>query len=249
MKAFNQIDMSTEKRVLLSYASILSILSFFILLSPLFGQERDTLHNKPEVCIDIKKDFDEDGNLTGYDSSYSWFWSGKDLIPVDVDSLIRHFRKHSGGFGFLWSEDPFRFYPITPDSLWSRYKNFDQPDSSRYSYLDEFFNDDFFERFDLFIPPYPYYHRWDYHKDDSLGISYFDNEYWDRFFDEHLNREGLNEKLQEQQRNFEERYEKYLEEHRKLIEKYFNTPYQEDDQTPEMKKKPPSNSKGTSGKI
>lgn len=54
--------------------------------------------NKPDVRIKVNKEFDNKGNITRYDSTYSYSWSGNGQIPMDADSLLKKFN-HNFSFG------------------------------------------------------------------------------------------------------------------------------------------------------
>ena len=117
-----------------------SFISFFIILSPVLAQNEDELQdNKPKVEIDVKKQYDENGNITGYDSSYSWTWQGYQIHPGDLDSIFSRLNKNFDKFSFHFPPMPQFFYYDYPlnDSLWMSFHNFDD--------LGELFNDLNFE--------------------------------------------------------------------------------------------------------
>jgi len=68
-----------------------TLIIFNLAIAPLFGQDNKQDENKPapEEKIDIKKEFDEDGNITKYDSSYSWTWSGDDFMDEEMRREIQ----------------------------------------------------------------------------------------------------------------------------------------------------------------
>ena len=186
MKAYKPVNLSFEKKVVFSYAVVLSFISFFILLSPVLAQNEDELQdNKPKVEIDVKKQFDENGNITGYDSSYSWTWKGENFPIEDLDSIFRKFHKNFDQFSFHFPPIPYFFYHDNPlnDSLWMSFHNFDN--------LGELFND-------------------------------FD-------FEDYIPSEDFYNKFSDQHEDFLKRYNEYLKEHQKLIEKYFHEPFHNED--------------------
>ena len=89
---------------------------------------RDSL-NKPKVNIQVNKHYDTKGNVIGFDSTYTSFYSNIDGDTLKMDSLMRSFDRHFnlGKTSFL-SRDF--------DSLFFN-------DSLRYP---DFFHDDFFLR-------------------------------------------------------------------------------------------------------
>jgi len=91
MKAYKPINLSFEKRIVFSYAVLLCFVCSFIVLSPVLAQDNDK--NEPEVKIDIKKEYDEQGNVIGYDSTYSWCWHGKNFNQFH-DSVYGHFKNY-----------------------------------------------------------------------------------------------------------------------------------------------------------
>jgi hypothetical protein len=90
---------------------------------------------KPDVRVKVQKEYDDQGNITRYDSTYSYSWSGDGDTPCDIDSLFKGFNRGFGfspgweksileRFGFRWwnegdslPDNPFRFnYPF--DDFW-----------------------------------------------------------------------------------------------------------------------------------
>lgn len=71
MKAFKSINLKQEKRLVITYASMLSILSCFILLSPVWAQDQDNTDLIPRVRWDVQKDLNSAGKLLRYDSTWS----------------------------------------------------------------------------------------------------------------------------------------------------------------------------------
>lgn len=74
-------------------------------------KERESLSNlknKPKVDIKVNKKYDDNGNLIGYDSTYTWSYSNMqgDTVIVDADSVITHFMPNIGN-QFPDLNDPF----------------------------------------------------------------------------------------------------------------------------------------------
>jgi len=200
-------------RMVWVYAVVMSAAAIFTVLSPALAQVDKPECDEPEIRWDVKKDYDRDGRLSRYDSTWTWSWQGHGQPPLDMDSLFGHFHEGFEGFGqmpgFDWDEfmmpfddwpdwpgmppmpafPPFRYHPYGSDT------SFDMP----------------------FGDPW-------YHNTDSLpGAEHF---YWqqpgfpfggpyppERFYDDE-DLKGM--------KDFDRRYREYLEEHRKLIEKYFH---------------------------
>ena len=79
-----------EKRFDRLFSGIIAVLVMMILWSisgPLFAQT-DKKTNEPKVEIKIKKQYDNNGKLIGYDSTYSWSWSGSGALPEGADSMF-----------------------------------------------------------------------------------------------------------------------------------------------------------------
>ncbi len=240
MKAFRQINLQLENQMVFSYAAILCFLCSFIILNPLFGQENDEQDSKPEVRIDVNKEYDENGNVVGYDSTYKWFWSGKEITNMNFDSIFEKFhndfehwndnfeRNHLHSFGY------FHY----PGGQWNHF------DSSLYSNLNDLFDEEFMDRFNF---------NHDYFRfSDSTFTSYFNFEDFDQKFnmDDFLGNQELLEKLNEDQEVYMERFREYQKEHQQLIEKYFGEPQQNNDEDIEydQNKYKPENKKVKSDK-
>jgi hypothetical protein len=85
--------------------------------------------NSPKTDIKVNKEYDDQGNLIRYDSTYSYSYSNMDNDTIFNDSIFNVFRGHYIDH-FLSSGDPF-------------FKDFFFQDSIM---KDEFFDDDFFMR-------------------------------------------------------------------------------------------------------
>ncbi len=202
MKAFKQINLNFENRMVFSYAAILCFLCSLIVLNPLFGQDHEkTDSNRPEVKIDIQEEFDANGNITGIDSSYIWYWSDKECTTQNLDSLF----KNLGEDFNQWENYFYRnhFEPFNhlhhPEWQWNNL------DSSLYS---DIFDKEFLDQFNFDNDYFPFY--------DSTITSYFD-------FQE------FNQQFNEKHSDYLERLKNYQKEHHKLFEKYFGESFNEDE--------------------
>jgi hypothetical protein len=64
----------------------------FFLNKPCFAQDLNKeKQKKPDVKIKVNKEFDDKGNITRFDSTYSYSWSGNGQIPSNLDSLFKGF--------------------------------------------------------------------------------------------------------------------------------------------------------------
>jgi len=114
---------------------------FFIFLSsvcnaqekdvPIVGQ--DTLANKPQTKIFVNKEYDQEGNLIKFDSTYSYFYSNTESDSLFGDSTFAIFRDD------FFNLFPLKQRPFLNDLFF---------EDSLLSY--DFFKDDFFtKRFQL----------------------------------------------------------------------------------------------------
>lgn len=92
-------------------------------------EEKEQTTNKPEEKWEVKKEYDEFGNLTKYDSIYSYYYSNieGDTIQVNLDSVMNSFK------GYFKENIPFN---------WDKhFSYFPQNDSL---FIKDFFKDDYF---------------------------------------------------------------------------------------------------------
>jgi hypothetical protein len=85
--------------------------------------------NSPKTDIKVNKEYDDQGNLIRYDSTYSYSFLNMDNDSIPNDSIFSMFRDHFN-HQFLFSEDPF-------------FKDFFFQDSVM---NENFFDDNFFEK-------------------------------------------------------------------------------------------------------
>ena len=59
-------------------------------------QQKEKIENKPQKSWTVNKEFDENGNVIRYDSTYTWSYSNVegDLVNVNVDSLMNSFKSY-----------------------------------------------------------------------------------------------------------------------------------------------------------
>jgi len=87
--------------------------------------------NQPKIDIKVNKEYDENGNIIRYDSSYSssYFYSNSDLTEKEMDSIMNSFK-------------PF-FFDNYSNILDHSFDRFFFNDSL---FFNDFYRDDFFER-------------------------------------------------------------------------------------------------------
>ena len=73
------------------------MLSGFILTGESAAQKKDK--DQPRINIDVKREYDDHGNIIRYDSSYSYSWSGN-ADDMDTDSLLKEFHHHREIYSF-----------------------------------------------------------------------------------------------------------------------------------------------------
>jgi hypothetical protein len=93
--------------------------------------EKDTTIVKPIEKWDVKKEYDEFGNLIRYDSIYSWSYTNTkgDSIQVNLDSIMDSFKGYLGETTPRKWEDDFFYFPKN-DSM----------------FMKDFFKNDYFFR-------------------------------------------------------------------------------------------------------
>lgn len=203
MKAFKQINLSFENRLVFSYAAILCFLCSFIVLNPLFGQVQEKADsNRPEVKIDVQKEFDEQGNVIGYDSTYSWYFSGKKLTNFDFDSIFEGSQDYFNDWNKYFDRKYFKQYSQLLYQDW-QWQNLD---SSMFSDLGNLFDEEFLDQLNFRNEYFPFY-------DSSISFNF----------------EEFSHQFKEDHNDYFERLKNYQEEHQQLIEKYFGEPFKEDE--------------------
>lgn len=89
---------------------------------------KDSL-NKPKISVEVNRRYDEKGNVIGFDSKYSSYYSNVKADTAQMDSLMHRFD---------------RYFNFNHSSLWDRqFNTLFFNDSTRYP---DFFHDDFFMR-------------------------------------------------------------------------------------------------------
>jgi hypothetical protein len=124
-------------------APVLAILVIFVVSAFIFqrtdAQKKDvaaTGGKNPKVNIKVNKQTDKNGNVTRYDSTYVWSWSGNENVPENMDSLISSMHKR------FFKNDFFDKDSLFSKQFQSGFQNLN--DSSFFSgNFGQFFNDDF----------------------------------------------------------------------------------------------------------
>jgi hypothetical protein len=120
------------------------------------NQDQDSIR-KPDIHISVNKKTDEKGNITEYDSTYSYSYSSNSNNDKIIDSLMQKF--HSD-FGFFdennvvprSNQDLFFKSPFRNDTSFGQFQNIDKMMKTQMEammreqdkMMKMFFNDDFF---------------------------------------------------------------------------------------------------------
>lgn len=107
------------------------------------SQENDSTSIKPKEAWDVKKEYDEQGNLIKYDSIYSWAYSNikGDSLRVNLDSIMDSFKIYFGENRPIKWKEGFSYFPEN-DTI----------------FMNDFFNHNFF------------YNKWDNQQNEIEGL-------------------------------------------------------------------------------
>jgi hypothetical protein len=120
----------------------------------------DEKSNTPKTNIKVNKEFDKDGNLIRYDSTYSYFYSNTENNPLLSDSIFNTFKDHFNQ-NYFYSKDPYFENFFFKDSLLmqdfykkdffiNRFKNNSEALDSLFYKMDQLKNDYFDRQFNEF---------------------------------------------------------------------------------------------------
>lgn len=91
-------------KIIYVYNSLLILASIFFIINPVFSQdENENTSKDPNTQINVIIEYDDEGNLTRYDSTYTWSWSG-DAYLIDFDSLMDNWNQHFREFEFYLND-------------------------------------------------------------------------------------------------------------------------------------------------
>lgn len=125
----------------------------FIFSTSGFGQDKDqdaSESREPEVKTEIRKEYDENGNLYRYDSVYTWKWTDEGNFN---EEFFKNFEENFGQFHREWEGfgEGFMSKFYLDDKAFEKFKDmqkdfeFNYPDSTFFEdHFKEFFNDDQF---------------------------------------------------------------------------------------------------------
>jgi len=135
-----------------------------LILSSCNGQEKqiknDTLNNvkdTPKENIKVNKEYDKDGNLIRYDSTYTYFYSNIKNNQIKEDSIFNDFRKifdsyypfsHKEYFNDLFFEDSLIKYDFyKKDFFTQRFRQNMEQTEKMFQKMDSIKNKYFMEQF------------------------------------------------------------------------------------------------------
>lgn len=211
MKAFRQISFKQENRLVWSYSGALIVFAIFFTITPVFAQWDEP--DEPKVTIDVKKEYDDDGNLVKVDSVRTWVWSGHSFSDYGSDSIWQNFSEHFEDFSPR-NFDQFGFHGLPPGQGLFNFWEWNESDSTAISQFEDYFDEEFLEQFNESFNS-DEFKNWSFPPLDSTKFSYFPFENLKDHFDDNYH---------EQFDDMQERLRLYHEEHQKLIEKYFHQP-------------------------
>jgi len=137
-------------KTLLSYRLYFAICFCLIIGLPVMAQVDDQdKKNEPTIKWEVKKEYDENGNLIRYDSVASTYWHYHSFGDHDFDSsFCEFFKSMPEDFDknlFLWKDMP-HAYPDFPDIHWFFNDSIKKGPHSSLPYIEPF-PDDFYEHF------------------------------------------------------------------------------------------------------
>ena len=152
---------------------LLYVLILFVGFSSANAQQEQA---KPEEKTIVNKEFDENGNLIKYDSTFVWSWSGDSAFQFDFPMNDFFAGKNFPGFDEMFSDSVFT------------HPNFN---------FGQFNNEEFFEQFGQQFPDSAFSKHFEFFNDSSFVFPFdfgagFDNDFFSKDF------EQLHEQLQRQ---------------------------------------------------
>jgi hypothetical protein len=190
-------------KVMKSLSIICAILLFPVSVFSQDDELEQSDNQKPEVKTETRKEFDEDGNLTRYDSLYSWQWSGTEELS---DEFIKKFEKNFERFQDDWEGfgDEFMSGFYLDDEMIEHFRDIRK--DFELKFMDSLFLEDHFKKF------------FDDDQFDLHGFNFNGENLEDMPFD----KEKMDE-LQKRMKDlfngeYDERIRKFIEEHKSEID-------------------------------
>jgi hypothetical protein len=190
-------------KVMKSLSIICAILLFPVSVFSQDDELEQSDNQKPEVKTETRKEFDEDGNLTRYDSLYSWQWSGTEELS---DEFIKKFEKNFERLQDDWEGfgDEFMSGFYLDDEMIEHFRDIRK--DFELKFMDSLFLEDHFKKF------------FDDDQFDLHGFNFNGENLEDMPFD----KEKMDE-LQKRMKDlfngeYDERIRKFIEEHKSEID-------------------------------
>jgi len=139
-------------------------IAFTFVLSSCNGQEKQnkndklsSVQNAPKEEIQVNKEYDKDGNLIRYDSTYTYFYSNIENDTIAEDSIFNNFRNmfeskypfsNKPYFNDLFFEDSLMNYDFyKEDFFFERFKQNMEQNEKLFQEMDSIKNKYFLEQF------------------------------------------------------------------------------------------------------
>jgi len=129
--------------------NILIFLVSLLLFNTEINAQNDTINNSkpkknyPKTDINVKKEYDEHGNLIRYDSSYSYYYSNINNDTILNDSILSEFKNHFNKRHLFFEDQFFKDY-FFQDSLFDlnlQMKDFIKEFRNKRYQMDDFFRE------------------------------------------------------------------------------------------------------------
>lgn len=122
--------MMKNKKILIITASLImlgTIIGFSINVNKTESDKKetpqeDTLKTNPKIDIKVNKEYDDEGNIIRYDSTYSYIYTYPDgkQKNINIDSLFQSFQPYFFDRSFEMMQDPFKQF-FERDSFYERH--------------------------------------------------------------------------------------------------------------------------------
>jgi hypothetical protein len=100
MKNVNKFGIHSISGVFIGFVTALMVITVNIRAQEeLKGNKLQDSIKGPKVDIQVNKKTDKNGNITQYDSTYTWSWNSNGRLPARVDSVMRSMQEQLH-FGF-----------------------------------------------------------------------------------------------------------------------------------------------------
>jgi hypothetical protein len=140
MKAYRQITFAKEHRLVWSYAVLLMIAGFILMIRPVLAQDRE---QPPGFGLDVKKDYEQQGSRIQVDPGSTWAWSDPRVEEKEPDSVRIRLGVGMDYHDFLPRNfDPYGCPGFAPGPPLHKLWEWHGEDSTAYSYLEVFLDEE-----------------------------------------------------------------------------------------------------------